>query len=135
MEIYFSFGPVGIATGYGLDNLRVRVRIPVRARIVSSPRLFDQLCGPLSLHSFGVVLSRTKAMEFAVDEVSGKFHSATTGKIAPDNDGKYTCWTQEAVRTQQKITCCFHHEVNHDSSVMQTVNFDINTILQVSFCD
>jgi hypothetical protein len=34
---------VGIATGYGLDDRKVRVRVPVGSRIISSPRLPDRL--------------------------------------------------------------------------------------------
>jgi hypothetical protein len=36
---------VGITTGYGLDNRGVAVRIPVGARIFSSPRHSDRLWG------------------------------------------------------------------------------------------
>jgi hypothetical protein len=34
---------VGIATGYGLDDREVGVRVPVRLRIFSSPRRRDRL--------------------------------------------------------------------------------------------
>jgi hypothetical protein len=37
---------VGIATGYGLDDRRVGVRVPVRSRISSAPRRPDRLWGP-----------------------------------------------------------------------------------------
>jgi hypothetical protein len=37
---------VGIATGYGLDDRGVGVRVPVGSRIFSSPRLPDRLWGP-----------------------------------------------------------------------------------------
>jgi hypothetical protein len=40
---------VGIATGYGLDDQRVGVRVPVGSRIVSSPRRPDRLWGPPNL--------------------------------------------------------------------------------------
>jgi hypothetical protein len=36
---------VGIATGYGLDDLEVGVRVPVRSRIFTSPYP-DRLWGP-----------------------------------------------------------------------------------------
>jgi hypothetical protein len=36
----------GIATGYGLDDRRVRVQVPVGCRIFSSPRHADRLWGP-----------------------------------------------------------------------------------------
>jgi hypothetical protein len=36
---------VGIATGYGLDDRRVGVRVPVRSRIFTSPCHPDQLWG------------------------------------------------------------------------------------------
>jgi hypothetical protein len=44
---------VGIATGYGLDDGVVGVRIPVGSRIFSSPLRQDQLWGPSSLLSNG----------------------------------------------------------------------------------
>jgi hypothetical protein len=40
---------VGIATGYGLDDRGVGIRVPVRSRIFSSPRRTDWLWGPPSL--------------------------------------------------------------------------------------
>jgi hypothetical protein len=40
---------VGIATGYGLDDRRVEVRVPVGSRIFSSPRRPDRLWDPPSL--------------------------------------------------------------------------------------
>jgi hypothetical protein len=40
-------GAVGIATGYGLDDREVEVRVPVGSRIFSSPRP-DRLRGPLT---------------------------------------------------------------------------------------
>jgi hypothetical protein len=43
----------GIATGYGLDNRGVRVRVPVRSRILSSPCRPDRLWGPSSYLSNG----------------------------------------------------------------------------------
>jgi hypothetical protein len=42
---------VGIATGYGLDDQGVGVRVPVEARIFTSPCRSDRLWGPLSLLS------------------------------------------------------------------------------------
>jgi hypothetical protein len=39
----------GIATGYGLDDLGVGVRIPVRSRIFSSQSRLDRLWGQPSL--------------------------------------------------------------------------------------
>jgi hypothetical protein len=44
---------VGIATGYGLDNRGVGVRVPVGSRIFSSSRRPDQLWGPPNLLSNG----------------------------------------------------------------------------------
>jgi hypothetical protein len=40
---------VGIATSYGLDDRGVGVRVPVGARIFSSPQHPDRLWGPLNL--------------------------------------------------------------------------------------
>jgi hypothetical protein len=45
---------VGIATGYGLDDRGVGIRVPVGSRIFSSPRCPDRLWGPPSLLSPGV---------------------------------------------------------------------------------
>jgi hypothetical protein len=42
---------VGIATGCGLDDRGVGVRVPVGLRIFSSPRRPDRLCGPPELIS------------------------------------------------------------------------------------
>jgi hypothetical protein len=44
---------VGIATGYGLDGRGVRVRVPVGARLFSSPRRADRFWGLPSLLSNG----------------------------------------------------------------------------------
>jgi hypothetical protein len=44
---------VGIATGYGLGDRGVRVRVPVESRIFSSPRRPDRLWVPSSLLSNG----------------------------------------------------------------------------------
>jgi hypothetical protein len=54
MYIVFSFtesrdSAVGIATGYGLDDQRVGVRVLVGARIFASPCRPDRLWGPRSL--------------------------------------------------------------------------------------
>jgi hypothetical protein len=42
---------VDMATGYGLDDRGVGVRVPVGSRIFSSPRRPDRLWGPSSLLS------------------------------------------------------------------------------------
>jgi hypothetical protein len=44
---------VGIATGYGLEDRGVGVRVPVGSRIFSSPRYPDRLWGPPNLLSNG----------------------------------------------------------------------------------
>jgi hypothetical protein len=44
---------VGIATGYGLDDRGVGVRVPLGSRIFSSPRPPDRLWGPPNLLSNG----------------------------------------------------------------------------------
>jgi hypothetical protein len=44
-----SHNVVRIATGYGLDDRGVGVRVPVETRIFSSTRRPDSHCGPLSL--------------------------------------------------------------------------------------
>jgi hypothetical protein len=44
---------VGIATGYGLDDRRVEVGVPVGSRIFSSPRRPHRFWGPASLLSNG----------------------------------------------------------------------------------
>jgi hypothetical protein len=44
---------VGIATGYGLDDRGVGVRVPVGSRIFSSTRRPDRLRGPPNLLSNG----------------------------------------------------------------------------------
>jgi hypothetical protein len=44
---------VGIATGYGLDDRGVVVRVPVGSRVFSSPRSPDRLWGPPKLLSNG----------------------------------------------------------------------------------
>jgi hypothetical protein len=41
--MYGRDSPVGIATGYWLDDRGVEVRVPVGARIFSSPRFPDRL--------------------------------------------------------------------------------------------
>jgi hypothetical protein len=44
---------VGIATGYGLDDRELEVRVPVGARTFCSPRRPDLLWGPPNLLSNG----------------------------------------------------------------------------------
>jgi hypothetical protein len=44
---------VGRATGYGLDDRGVWVRVPVESRIFSSPSRPDRLWGPHNLLSYG----------------------------------------------------------------------------------
>jgi hypothetical protein len=44
---------VGIATGYGLDDREVGVRVPVGSGTFSSPRRPDQLCGPSPVGTWG----------------------------------------------------------------------------------
>jgi hypothetical protein len=44
---------VDIATGYGLDDWGVGVRVPVGSRIFSSPNRTDRLRGPPNLQSNG----------------------------------------------------------------------------------
>jgi hypothetical protein len=44
---------VGVATGYGLDDRGVGVRVLVESRIFSSPRRPDRLWGPSSLYRMG----------------------------------------------------------------------------------
>jgi hypothetical protein len=44
---------VGIATGYGLDDREVRVRVPLVSRIFSSPRRPDRIWGPPNLLFYG----------------------------------------------------------------------------------
>jgi hypothetical protein len=44
---------VGIATGYGLDDGRIGVRVPVGSRIFSFLRIPDRLWGPPNLLSNG----------------------------------------------------------------------------------
>jgi hypothetical protein len=45
---------VGIATGYGLADRRVGVRVPVGSKIFSSPRRPDRLWGPMGIGSFSL---------------------------------------------------------------------------------
>jgi hypothetical protein len=52
-EIRSRDSAVGIATGYGLDDRGVGVRVPVGSRIFSSPRSPHRLCGTPSLLSNG----------------------------------------------------------------------------------
>jgi hypothetical protein len=51
--IISRYNVVGIATSYGLDDRDVGVRVPVGARIFSSPRRPDGLCGPSKFLSNG----------------------------------------------------------------------------------
>jgi hypothetical protein len=44
---------LGVATGYGLDDRRVGVRVPEGSRIFSSPSRSDSLWGPPNLLSNG----------------------------------------------------------------------------------
>jgi hypothetical protein len=44
-----SNSAVGIATSYGLDDIGVGVRVPLRSRIFTSPNRPDQLWGPPNL--------------------------------------------------------------------------------------
>jgi hypothetical protein len=44
---------VGIATGYGMNDHGVGVRVPVEARIFTSPCYSDRPWGPLNLLSNG----------------------------------------------------------------------------------
>jgi hypothetical protein len=44
---------VDIATGYGLDERGVGIRVPVGSRIFSSPRCPDRVWGPSNLLSIG----------------------------------------------------------------------------------
>jgi hypothetical protein len=47
-------GIIVIATGYGLEDRRIGVRVPVESRIFSSPRRSDRFCGPPNLLSNGL---------------------------------------------------------------------------------
>jgi hypothetical protein len=53
--IVYSNNPsaVGIATGYGLDDRGVGVRVPVESRMFSSPRRPHRLWGPPNFLSSG----------------------------------------------------------------------------------
>jgi hypothetical protein len=51
IEVRYSV--VGRATGYGLDDQGIGVRVPVMSRIFSSPRRPDGLWGPASFPSNG----------------------------------------------------------------------------------
>jgi hypothetical protein len=46
---YNGYGGAGIATGYGLDNRWVGVRVSIGSRIFSSPRHPNQFWGPPSI--------------------------------------------------------------------------------------
>jgi hypothetical protein len=45
---------VGVATGYGLDDRGVGVRVPVGSRIFSSPRRPDRLWGHPASYQMGI---------------------------------------------------------------------------------
>jgi hypothetical protein len=45
---------VCIATGYGLDNREIGVRVAVGSRIFCSPRRPGRLWGPPNLHTMGI---------------------------------------------------------------------------------
>jgi hypothetical protein len=49
VELRSRDSSVGIATGYGLDDREVGVRVPVRTRIFTSPCRPDGLRGPPNL--------------------------------------------------------------------------------------
>jgi hypothetical protein len=53
--IYILVTPVGIATGYWLDDRGVGIRVPVGSRMFTSPRRPDRLWGPpnLLLNGYG----------------------------------------------------------------------------------
>jgi hypothetical protein len=53
LGIMFLYSTVDTATGYGLDDQGAGVRVPVRARIFTSPCRPDRLWGPPSLLSIG----------------------------------------------------------------------------------
>jgi hypothetical protein len=50
-NLNFRNRTVGIATGYRLDEGGIGARVPVEARILSSPRRPDRIWGPHSLLS------------------------------------------------------------------------------------
>jgi hypothetical protein len=77
--VQYMWGAV-IVTGYGLDDRGVGVRVPVGARIVSSPQGPDRLWGPPSLLSNGY--------HGLLRRLSGQGVKLTTPKI---------CWGQEYV--------------------------------------
>jgi hypothetical protein len=53
-SIAFSHGvAVAIASGYGLEDREVAVRVPTEARNFTSPYCSDRLCGPPNLLSNG----------------------------------------------------------------------------------
>jgi hypothetical protein len=54
---------VGVATGYELDDQGVRIRVPVRSKIFSSPRRPDRLWAPPASYkmSTGCSLPRSEA--------------------------------------------------------------------------
>jgi hypothetical protein len=77
VHIPYIFGSrgsaVGIATGYGLDDRGVGVRVPVGSRIFSSTRRPDWLWGPTSLLSNGYRGS------FPRGKASGAGHGSRAG--------------------------------------------------------
>jgi hypothetical protein len=91
---------VGIATGYGLDDRGVRVRVPVGARIFSSPRRPDRLWGPSSLLSNGhqgqsdrgvkltthlQLAPRSKKVDLYIHS-SIRLHGAVLNQLSPRNN-------------------------------------------------
>jgi hypothetical protein len=64
----------GIAAGYGLDDRRVGVRVPVGSRIFSSPRRPDRVWGPSSLLSTTAAVRGSSPglvmWDFVVDKVA-----------------------------------------------------------------
>jgi hypothetical protein len=78
---------VGIATGYGLDDRGVVVRVPVESRIFSSPHRPDRLWGPPILLSNGYPGSYPEAKETGIVKLTTHLHlvprSRKCGSIHP----------------------------------------------------
>jgi hypothetical protein len=51
--LYSRDSPVGVATGYGLDDRGVEIRVPVETRIFSPPNRPDWLWGPPTSYVMG----------------------------------------------------------------------------------